>query len=69
MHQRIVHMLDWLDPQTLLGCSGKRLAAPERSRLAMAQALVANAVLRLGPTHATARELAAGCAAASAARL
>src|SRR3989338_3217795 len=50
MHQRIVHTLDWLDPQTLLGYSGKRPGAPERSRLALAQAFVAKAVLGLGQT-------------------
>lgn len=50
MHQRIVHTLDWLDLQALLGYSGKRPGAPERSRLALAQAFVAKAVLGLGQT-------------------
>lgn len=50
LHQRIVHTLDWLDLQALLGYSGKRAGAPERSRLALAQAFVAKAVLGLGQT-------------------
>jgi len=50
MHQRIVHTLDWLDLQTLLGYAGKRPGAPERSRLALAHAFVAKAVLGLGQT-------------------
>lgn len=50
VHQRIVHTLDWLEPQALLGYSGKRKGAPERSRLALAQAFVAKAVLGLGQT-------------------
>lgn len=50
MHERIVHTLDWLDLQALLGYSGKRPGAPERSRLALAQAFVAKAVLGLGQT-------------------
>lgn len=50
MHQRIVHTLDWLELQTLLGYAGKRPGAPERSRLALAQAFVAKAVLGLGQT-------------------
>ena len=50
MHQRIVHTLDWLDVQALLGYGGKRPGAPERSRLALAQAFVAKAVLGLGQT-------------------
>lgn len=50
MHQRIVHTLGWLEPQALLGYSGKRKGAPERSRLALAQAFVAKAVLGLGQT-------------------
>lgn len=45
MHQRIVHTLDWLNLDSLLGYSGKRAGAPERSRLALAQAFVAKAVL------------------------
>lgn len=50
VHQRIVHTLDWLEPQALLGYSGKRKGAPERSRVALAQAFVAKAVLGLGQT-------------------
>ena len=49
-HQRIVHTLDWLDLPGLLGYAGKRAGPPERSRLALAQAFVAKAVLRLGQT-------------------
>jgi hypothetical protein len=45
LHQRIVHTLDWLNLDSLLGYSGKRAGAPERSRLALAQAFVAKAVL------------------------
>ena len=41
MHQRIVHALHWLDLHVLLGYSGKRPGAPERSRLALAQAFMA----------------------------
>ena len=45
MHQRIVHTLDWLDMDSLLGYAGPRVGAPERSRVALAQACVAKAVL------------------------
>lgn len=45
MHQRIVHTLDWLDMDSLLGYAGRRVGAPERSRVALAQAFVAKAVL------------------------
>ena len=45
VHQRIVHTLDWLNLESLLGYTGKRAGAPERSRLALAQAFVAKAVL------------------------
>ena len=45
MHQRIVHTLDWLDMDSLLGYAGPRVGAPERSRVALAQAFVAKAVL------------------------
>lgn len=45
VHQRIVHTLDWLDMQSLLGYAGPRVGAPERSRVALAQAFVAKAVL------------------------
>ncbi len=50
VHQRIVHTLDWLDVQTLLGYNARRAGAPECSRLALAQAFVAKAVLGLGQT-------------------
>lgn len=49
-HQRIVQTLDWLDIETMLGYAGKRSGPPERSRLALAQAFIAKAVLRLGQT-------------------
>ena len=42
--------LDWLDVETMLGYGGKRSGPPERSRLALAQAFIAKAVLRLGQT-------------------
>lgn len=45
VHQRIVHTLDWLNLDSLLGYAGKRVGAPQRSRLALAQAFVAKAVL------------------------
>lgn len=45
MHQRIAHTLDWLDMDSLLGYAGPRVGAPERSRVALAQAFVAKAVL------------------------
>ena len=45
LHQRIVHTLDWLDIDSLLGYAGARVGAPERSRFALAQAFVAKAVL------------------------
>ena len=45
VHQRIVHSLDWLNLDGLIGYSGKRAGAPERSRLALAQAFVAKAIL------------------------
>lgn len=45
LHQRIVHTLDWLDMERLLGYAGPRVGAPERSRVALAQAFVAKAVL------------------------
>lgn len=45
MHQRIAHTLDWLDMDSLLGYAGRRVGAPERSRVALAQAFVAKAVL------------------------
>ena len=32
VHQRIVHTLDWLDMQSLLGYAGPRVGAPERTR-------------------------------------
>lgn len=35
VHQRIVHTLDWLDMERLLGYAGPRVGAPERSRLAL----------------------------------
>jgi K+-transporting ATPase c subunit len=45
VHQRIVHTLDWLNLDSLLGYAGKRVGPPQRSRLALAQAFVAKAVL------------------------
>ena len=45
MHQRIVHTLDWLDMDSLLGYKGKSSGAPECSRVALANAFVAKAVL------------------------
>jgi K+-transporting ATPase c subunit len=51
LHQRIVHTLDWLNLDSLLGYSGKRAGAPERSRLALAQAFVAKAVLGFESNH------------------
>ena len=45
VHQRIVHTLDWLNLDSLLGYAGKRAGAPEHSRVALAQAFVAKAVL------------------------
>ena len=45
VHQRIVHTLDWLDIEGLLGYAGARVGAPERSRFALAQAFVCKAVL------------------------
>lgn len=49
-HQRIVQTLDWLELDAVLGYAGRRCGPPERSRLALAQAFVAKAVLRLGQT-------------------
>ena len=45
VHQRIVHTLDWINMDTLLGYSARTAGAPERSRVALAQAFVAKAVL------------------------
>lgn len=45
LHQRIVHTLDWLDMERLLGYAGPRVGAPERSRVALAHAFMAKAVL------------------------
>lgn len=45
VHQRIVHVLDWLNFDVLLGYAGKRCGPPERSRHALAQAFVAKAIL------------------------
>lgn len=45
MHQRIVHTLDWINMDSLLGYSARTAGAPERSRFALAQAFVAKAVL------------------------
>lgn len=45
VHQRIVHTLDWLDMESLLGYAGPRVGAPECSRVALAHAFVAKAVL------------------------
>lgn len=45
VHQRIVHTLDWLEMDGLLGYTGRTAGAPQCSRLALAQAFVAKAVL------------------------
>jgi len=45
VHQRIVHTLDWLGMESLLGYAGPRVGAPECSRVALAHAFVAKAVL------------------------
>lgn len=45
VHQRIVHTLDWLNLDSLMGYAGKRAGPPERSRLALAHAFVAKAIL------------------------
>ena len=45
VHQRIVHTLDWLEMDGLLGYAGRTAGAPQCSRLALAQAFVAKAVL------------------------
>ena len=45
VHQRIVQTLDWLDMDTLLGYVGKAVGRPERSRVALAHAFVAKAIL------------------------
>jgi hypothetical protein len=61
-HWRIVQTLDWLDVESMLGYAGKRAGAPERSRLALAQAFIAKAVLRLGQTKQLRERLAADSA-------
>ena len=45
VHQRIVQTLDWLDMDSLIGYAGKAVGRPERSRVALAHAFVAKAVL------------------------
>lgn len=45
VHQRIVQTLDWLDMDSLLGYGGRRVGRPERSRVALAHAFVAKAIL------------------------
>ena len=45
VHQRIVQTLDWLNMDHLMGYAGKRAGRPERSRVALAHAFVAKAVL------------------------
>jgi Transposase DDE domain len=45
VHERIIHTLDWLEMDAFVGYSGCRVGAPEHSRLALAQAFVAKAVL------------------------
>jgi hypothetical protein len=45
LHQRIVLTLDWLNLDSLIGYAGKRAGPPERSRVALAQAFVAKAIL------------------------
>jgi hypothetical protein len=69
LHQRIVHTLDWLDMQSLLGYAGPRVGAPERSRVALAHAFVAKAVLGFERTQATAQPSGRRCRAAAIARL
>ena len=38
LHQRIVHTLDWINMDSLLGYSARTAGAPQRSRVALAQA-------------------------------
>ena len=45
VHQRIVHTLDLINMDALLGYSAKTAGAPEHNRVALAQAFVAKAVL------------------------
>lgn len=45
LHQRIVHTLDWINMDVLLGYTARTAGAPQRSRFALAQAFVAKAVL------------------------
>ena len=45
LHQRIVHTLDWINMDALLGYTARTAGAPQRSRFALAQAFVAKAVL------------------------
>ena len=45
LHQRIVHTLDWINMDAVLGYSARTAGAPKRSRFALAQAFVAKAVL------------------------
>jgi hypothetical protein len=45
VHQRIVHTLDLINMEALLGYSAKTAGAPEHNRVALAQAFVAKAVL------------------------
>ena len=45
VHQRIVQTLDWLNMDRLMGYASKRVGRPERSRVALAHAFVAKAVL------------------------
>lgn len=50
-HQRIVHVLDWLELERFVGRRPHARGAPERSRWALANAFVAKAVLNLGQTR------------------
>lgn len=45
VHQRIVHTLDLINMDAMLGYSAKTAGAPEHNRVALAQAFVAKAVL------------------------
>ena len=51
LHQRIVHTLDWINMDSLLGYSARTAGAPQRSRVALAQAFVAKAVLGFEQTR------------------
>ncbi len=58
-HPRIVQTLDWLNMDRLMGYAGKRAGRPERSRVALAHAFVAKAVLGFEQTTQLRSRLAA----------